>query len=129
MFQNERNTISVADLSLRTTSQVEALNSTVQRTFPNSPTIFTFVQNLRLFDSIKSTDLHQLHSNTMANQPKKKKRLEDQQRDDKIDICSDSLRKEEIGVFEFLRIMADKNIVVLSDGMKVILSTHKKNGR
>lgn len=32
--QNERNTISVADANMRTTSSVEAMNSAIQRPFP-----------------------------------------------------------------------------------------------
>lgn len=98
-FQNERNSISVGDLDLRTTSQIEALNSTIQRTFPSSPSIFTFIQNLRLFDCIKSTDLHQLHLSVFTNQEKKK-----------------NAWKINNGM---TIIMADKNIIHLSDGTKI----------
>lgn len=112
IFQNEKNSISVAGLELRTTSQVEALNSTIQRTFPNKPNIFNFIENLRLFDAIKSSDLYQLHLGTISNEKRKKKRLKDQQRDQKINLCTASLQKEEINVLEFLQLMANENLVI-----------------
>lgn len=101
---------------MRTTSSVEALNSAVQRSFPDSPNIFNFIQNLRLFDSIKSSDLYQLTLQEISNNNVKKRRLEDQQRDEKIHMCSESLKNEDITVLDFLHLMSEKHIVIPSDG-------------
>lgn len=98
---------------MRTTSQVEAMNSSIQRSFPSNTNIFKFIRNLQLFDSIKSSDLSSLH----LNEQMKKKRLEDQQRDDKIRLCTTCLKNKDITVPEFLRLMADKSIITPSDGM------------
>lgn len=103
---------------MRTTSQVEAINSSIQRSFPSNTNIFKFIRNLQLFDCIKSSDLYALHLNEIL----KKKRLEDQQRDEKIKLCTASLKDGEITVPEFLRLMAHKEITIVtpSDGMHYI---------
>lgn len=105
---------------MRTTSSIEALNSTIQRTFPDSSNIFKFIQNLSLFDAIKSSDLYQLTLETGMNA--KKKRFDDQQRHEKIDFCSKCLKNEELNVFEFLSLMADKRIKAVSDGKLIYIA-------
>ena len=45
---------------MRTTLPVEAINSVIQRSFPNQTTIFKFTESLKLYESIKTTDLYQL---------------------------------------------------------------------
>lgn len=107
---------------MRTTSQVESLNSSIQRSFPSTPNIFSFILNLQLFDSIKSTDLYQLHLGSITNPQLGKRRLEDQERDEKIKLCTDNLKKGEISVQEILMLMADQNIKISSDGMHIYLS-------
>lgn len=110
---------------MRTTSSVEALNSTVQKTFPDLPNIYTFVQNLRLFDSIKSTDLHQLTLPTTSEVKAKMRRLKDHHRDEKILLCSQSLSNKDITILEFLYLMANLKIRLPTDGKFRFLNTNK----
>lgn len=107
--QNERNTISVANLNMRTTSSVEAMNSVIQRSFRTNPHIYQFIENLRLHESIKSTDLYQLTLGSITNPKLISKRAEDRKRDDKIRICSEKLQNGDISVAEFLKLMANQN--------------------
>lgn len=120
--QNERNTISVANLNMRTTSSVEAMNSVIQRSFRTNPHIYQFIENLRLHESVKSTDLYQLTLGSITNPKLKKKRAEDQMRDEKIRMCTDKLQNGNISIAEFLRLMANENS--LSSGGAYIISSH-----
>lgn len=97
-------------MNMRTTSPLESVNSNVQRSFPQNPHIFSFIQNLRLFDSIQSTDLYQLKSGSITNPRLQQQRNEDRRRDQKIKICTESLKTGKVTPFEFLLIMGDKDI-------------------
>lgn len=100
---------------MRTTSQLESVNSSIQRSFPKSPNIFTFIENLRLFDSIESTNLYQLRLGSITNPRLEKQRQEDRKRNEKIKLCTESLKKKELTVLNFLSIMADEQIQVPFD--------------
>lgn len=95
---------------MRTTSSVEALNSVIQRSFPTNPNIFKFIENLRLHESIKSTDLYKLECGNVPDQQLQRKRAEDRKREDKIKMCSEMLKDGEISVAEFLKMMANRNL-------------------
>lgn len=94
---------------MRTTSSVEAMNSVIQRSFPTNPHIFKFIDNLRLFESIKSSDLYQLTLGDITNQTLLRKRALDRERDSKIKVLSEKLQIGVITVAEFLELMADLN--------------------
>lgn len=102
--QNERNTISVADLRMRTTSSVEGINSVIQRHFPQKPDIFHFVENLKMHESIKSSDLHRL----FLKKRQVRKRKEDEEREERIQICSEHLKNGEISAMQFLKLLANQ---------------------
>lgn len=103
--KNERNNISVADLNMPTTSSVEAVNSLIQRSFPKKTNIFKFIEHLKLFESIKSTDLYQLAQGEITSQKLERKRAEDKQRENRIIVCSDKLKNGDISVVEFLKLV------------------------
>ncbi|XP_055307903.1 uncharacterized protein LOC129572024, partial [Sitodiplosis mosellana] len=111
MKQDARNTISVIDLNMRTTSSLEALNSIIQRTFPGQTTIFKFVESLKLLESIKSSDLHQLTSGFISNQQLERRRRADKHRNDKINHFTGLLTNKEISVAVFLESMSGKDVL------------------
>ncbi|XP_031626897.1 uncharacterized protein LOC116343127 [Contarinia nasturtii] len=82
--QNERNTISVADLNMRTTSSLEGMNSVIQNSFSSNQNIYSFIEQLRLHESIKSSDLYQLSRSEITNKQLERRRTEDKVRDEKI---------------------------------------------
>lgn len=67
-----------------------------------------------------STDLYQEQFGTILNPRKENRRKEDQQRDEKIKICTCSLKEEKMTVLDFLMLMADQNVKTLSDGRYLI---------
>lgn len=108
--QNERNSISVADANMRTTSLVESMNSVIQRSFPSKPHIFKFLECLRLHEAMKSTDLFQLASNQISNSKLMQKRAEDKRRNEKIELLSTRLEKKKINAAQFLEHMCESSI-------------------
>lgn len=93
---------------MRTTSSVEAVNSVIQRSFPKRTNIFKFIENLKLFDSSKSTDLYQLAQGDITSQKLERKRAEDKRRENHIKVCSDKLKNEDISVAEFLKLVSEE---------------------
>lgn len=104
-MQNERNTISVAELDMRTTSVLEAMHSVIQRTFPTNPHIFKFIENLKLHEAKKSSDLYQT---TQGNDRIQQIRAEDRERAQKIKECTEKLKDELISVAKFLDLVSKK---------------------
>lgn len=93
---------------MRTTSSVEPVNSVIQRSFPKKTNIFKFIEHLKLFESIKSTDLYQLAQGEITSQKLERKRAEDKQRENRIIVCSDKLKNGDISVVEFLKLVSKK---------------------
>lgn len=96
---------------MRTTSSVEAMNSVIQRTFPEQTQIFKFVNSLRMFESIKSTDLYQISRGYFTNQHLQRKRAEDRKREEKIKTLSTLLNNETISVPQFLESMSANDVL------------------
>lgn len=95
---------------MRTSSPMESINSVVQRQFPAITNIYKFAECLRLYESIRSTDLLQI-SGTITSQRLKRARKIDEERDQKIKFFSEQLSKGTITVQEFLEAMACKEIL------------------
>lgn len=110
LVQNERNTISVADAHMRTTSLVESMNSVIQRSFPPKPHWYKFVECLRLHEAIKSTDLYQMSSGDINNPKLQQIRAKDKERKEKIQLLLNKLNMEEIDVAEFLEQMCENPV-------------------
>lgn len=109
--QNERNSISVIDLNMRTTSSLEALNSAIQHWFPSNPNIYSFIDHLRLYESIKSSDLYQLSTEEISSKQLERRRTKDKNRDEKIKKLTSSLKIGEISVAGFLEAMSDRSVL------------------
>lgn len=110
-LQNKRNTISVAELNMRTTSSVESVNSVIQRRFPDRTNIFKFAEALKMYEAIRATDLYQLSRSDITTPNLARKRTEDRARDDKIKRYSDSLKEGQISIAKFLDEMSAKDIL------------------
>lgn len=106
--QNRKNSISVAGLNMRTTSSIESLNSVIQRKFPKSRNIYSFIEGLRLQDSIKSSDLYQISIGNITNQQLMRKRPSDQYREQKIQSFSARYQQGNISIETFLKLLSTK---------------------
>lgn len=96
---------------MRTTSSVEAMNSSIHRSFPARTNIFKFSENLRLHESIKSSYMYQLSNGDVTNQRFLRRRKEDIERDLKITFFSTQLKNGTISVSEFLEAMSCKDVL------------------
>lgn len=96
---------------MRTTSLVEAINSIIQRSFPDCTHIFKFVESLKFFDSIKACDLHQISNREITAPKLLQKRAIDRARDEKIQRCTAALNSKEISVAKFLEEVAKKEVL------------------
>ena len=97
-------------LNTRTTGAVEAVNSSIQQLFAKRPNILQFTDYLRLYDSIKTTDLYQLLQKEILNEKYARKRTEDRKRDQKIKHFTDLLKAKEISISEFLQAMSSSEV-------------------
>lgn len=96
---------------MRTTSSVEGLNSVIQRSFPAKTHIFKFVDSLKMFEAIKSTDLYQLSTGEITSEQLERRRAVDKKRDEKIKYFSGKLNIGEISIASFLQAMSSKDIL------------------
>lgn len=104
-LQNDKNTISVADLDMRTTSVLEAMHSVIQRTFPSKPHIYKFIDNLKLHEAKKATDLYRHSQGDIKIQ---QIRAKDKKRAEKIKDCLEKLSKGCISVEKFLELISKR---------------------
>lgn len=116
--QNKRNTISVKDLNMRTTSSMEGLNSNIQRDFSKKTDIFKFTDALKLFESERSSDLHTLSLDKSSQF--QRRHPKDRIRDEKIKMNTELLDDGSITVLDFLKSMATAEMMP-KDGIQHIL--------
>lgn len=95
---------------MRTTSPLESLNAQLRRIFPQHPTIFTFIESLKLHEFEKATNMHSLLIEIPKGQLGRKNK-KDKERDLKINYFTSLLASNEIDVMEFLEAMANKVIL------------------
>lgn len=72
--------------------------------------MFKFVENLRLHEAIKTTDLYQISSGQITNPKLQQIRAEDKRRNDKITSLSEKLETEQISPAEFLEQMCESHV-------------------
>lgn len=96
---------------MRTTSLVESINSVLQRSFPDPTQIFKFIEQLKLFDTIKSTDLHQISTGLIIKSSLQQKRAADRKRDEQIQQCTNDLKSNAISVGKFLEQVSIKDVL------------------
>lgn len=87
---------------MRTTSSLEAMNSVIQRTFPSKTNIYKFITNLKMYESIKSSEMYQLFMEGVTSQQLEKRRVEDRLRQEKIKTHTKMMKDGTISVADFL---------------------------
>lgn len=100
LFQNSQNTISVSGLDNRTTSLLESLHSSANRSMPNHPHFFAFIEGMKQLEFSKSSDLVNSFNGNYVKGPRKRK--EYQERNAKIDELSQKFNAKKITISEFL---------------------------
>lgn len=96
---------------MRTTSSLEAENSVIQRWLPRNTNIYKFIETLKMHESIKSSDLHQISMRLCAKNQFERKHKVDRVREEKILYLTTSLENGEISVAAFLEAMSGKDIL------------------
>lgn len=87
---------------------METINSSIQRSFPKHPNIFMFIDNLKLYESQRASDLYYLH---LGEPSQRRRRTEDVIRDRKIEENTSKLLNREISIMQFLKTMAVKEYI------------------
>lgn len=108
MFQNAQNTISVNGLDSRTTSTLESFHSATNRSIPQHPNFYTFVDGLKHREFTKYTDFCNQFNGLYNQRPRKRKFYFD--RDAKIEELSQELRAKRIRITDFLEETAKLSI-------------------
>lgn len=88
---------------MRTTSSVESMHAIFGKSFPKRPNIYNFIENIKQFEYSKADTIRQLNKDNIVH---KKKRVEDQKRDEKINRLSRLLSRQIISIKDFLNEMA-----------------------
>lgn len=110
--QNKRNSLSVFNANMRTTSSLESVNSVLGRSFPLHPHLFKFIENLQLFEFSKSLDMLELVASNAPVNHHQRRRERDQGRENKIRYFTRKLQDEDDVEFDvgcFLEAMACKD--------------------
>lgn len=124
MLKNAKNCISVAGSNMRTISSVESLNSQLNRSFPKHGNIWKFVEQLKLHEFTKATEMAKLmHSNKKSPAQNQRKRKKDKEREAKIDFFMKMLDANEISPGIFLEAMGNR--IILPGRSKYILNSLK----
>lgn len=102
---------------MRTTSSLEAENSTLSRSFPKHPHIFKFIERLRMHEFSKLLDMINLVKKDVPNSSDidphqvQRKRKRDIEREKKICECTHRLKTEKgFTIGNFLETMAQRNV-------------------
>lgn len=103
--QNKRNSISVAQLSMRTTSSLESMHSMLNRSLARKKHFFKFIECLRLHESRKADILFSSLNGIPAT--RFQRNAKNQRRNEKIKHFTELLLKKKINAKEFLQAMAD----------------------
>lgn len=110
-MQNKASPLSVCGVNMRTTSSLESLHSALGRSFPKHPHIFRFSDRLRLCEFSKLLNMLDLVKDDVPDQQFQRRRLRDQQREEKIRFFTDQLLLQKISVGEFLEAIANKEVL------------------
>lgn len=103
------NSLSVANVHMRTTSSLESFNSALNRSIPKKANFFTFVERLKLHESRKAEDMHNLVNDKLPKNQYERKHYCDQKREEKIRFNTELLHKGIINTSGFLAAMADES--------------------
>lgn len=104
--QHKTNSLSVFNLTMRTTSSLEAFNSSLNRSIPKKAHLFKFIECLKLHESRKADRMYSLAHGTLPEIHFKARREKDEIRAEKIRRCTSFLCEKKMSIKEFLEAMA-----------------------
>lgn len=110
-FQNEINSISVAEASMRTTSSVESMNAQMGRYFPKHGNIWQFIEQLKFYENMKARDMLKIAKLNVEERTQSQKTKKARDRDSKIKTLSEQLKNRDISAIEFLEMMAENRLL------------------
>lgn len=99
LLQNSKDSISVAELNMRTTSSLESINSQMGRSFPKHGHVWQFIEQLKYHEYSKSRDMLSNSKSTNIKQKKNGKVIENGTR--KLIFCQISFEKEKFHLMSF----------------------------
>lgn len=108
-MQNQKNSISVANLNMRTTSSLESFNAVLNRSIAKKANFFKFLERLKLHESRKADDMHSRAHHTLPEKHFKRRHLRDQERENKIRSLTTLLESGAISTGDFLQAMANES--------------------
>lgn len=94
--------LSVAGLTMRTTSSVESLNSVLGRSMPKHPNVFRFMDHLRLHEFAKYMDFKESLKPAAGEKQFERQRKDTKDRAKNIQSFTTKLELNEINVVEFM---------------------------
>lgn len=110
-FQNEINSISVAETNMRTTSSVESMNAQMGRFFPKHGNIWQFIEQLKIHENMKTRDMLKIAKLNIEERTQSRKTKNARDRDLKIKTLSEQLKNKEISAIQFLEMMVENRLL------------------
>lgn len=107
--QDEVNSLSVANVNMRTTSSLESFNSALNRSIPKKANFFTFVQRLKLHESRKADQMSNIINDKLPQNHFERKHYCDRKREEKIRLHSERLYNGQTNTCGFLAAITDES--------------------
>lgn len=104
--QHKTNSLSVANLPMRTTSSLECFHSKLNRTVAKKPNFFKLTERLKMHESRSADRMHNTIHDILPDERFEPKLKRDKERAAKIKHFTDLLCNEKITVGQFLNAMA-----------------------
>lgn len=107
-MQNQKHSLSVANLNMRTTSSLESFNAVLNRSIAKKANFFKFVEGLKLHESRKADDMHNRTHDNLPEEHFERRHLRDREREEKIRSHTILLESGVISTADFLQAMVDE---------------------
>lgn len=108
--QDARNSLSVTNLNMRTTSSLESFNAILNRSIAKNAHFFKFLLRLRIHESRKTDEMHYMAHHILPDSQFERRKQRDRERENKIQFFSAKLLSGRFTTAEFLLAMAaDEN--------------------
>lgn len=124
--QNEKNSLSVAWLNMRTTSSLESFNAVLKRSIAKSFNLFKFVARLKYHECRKAERMNNLSHDDLSELHYARRKKKDEEREKKIQKVSAMLHDGQITIGEFLKIMVTDEESMYKFGHMTYIIYYKK---
>lgn len=109
LFQNEKHSLSVAFLNMRTTSSLEAFNAVLKRSIVQRFNFFKFISRIKFHECRKSERMYNLANENVIESHYVRRKRNDQDREAKIARVTLMLTKKTITFKQFLQIISTED--------------------